>query len=94
MRKYELVVIIQPDLDDVAVTGVLDSVKGFITEIGGSVDKVDMWGKRKLAYTIRKQREGNYVLFNVTLPSTGISGLEQNLRYKEAIIRHMLTYVA
>ena len=94
MRKYELVCLIQPDLDEAACNGVLDRVKGWVTESGGSVDKVDVWGKRRLAYTIRKQRESNYVLFNLTLETTATAGLEQNLRYTEPVMRHMLTLVA
>ena len=75
MRKYELVCLIQPDLDEAAFNGVLDRVKGWVTESGGSVDKVDMWGKRRLAYAIRKQRESNYVLFNLSLETTATAGL-------------------
>jgi small subunit ribosomal protein S6 len=93
MRKYELVCLIQPDLDETAVNAIIDRVKGWVTEGGGNVDKVDMWGKRRMAYAIRKQREGNYVLFNLTLPPTTLSGLEQNLRYTETVMRHMLTVV-
>ncbi len=94
MRKYELVCLIQPDLDEAAFNGVLDRVKGWVAESGGNVDKVDIWGKRKLAYPIRKQREGNYVLFNLSLDTKATAGLEQNLRYTETVMRHMLTLVA
>jgi small subunit ribosomal protein S6 len=94
MRNYELVCIIQPDLDEAAFTGVLDRVKGWVTETGGNVDKVDIWGKRRLAYAIRKQREGNYVLFNLSLEPKTTAVLEQNLRYTETVMRHMLTLVA
>ncbi|HEY5982883.1 MAG TPA: 30S ribosomal protein S6 [Anaerolineales bacterium] len=94
MRKYELVCLIQPDLDETAVTGVIDRVKGWVAETGGNVDKVDLWGKRRMAYSIRKQREGNYVLFNLTLEPQTTAGLEQNLRYTEPIMRHMLTVVS
>lgn len=94
MRKYELVCLIQPDLDETAVNGVIERVKGWIADVGGTIDKIDMWGKRRMAYSIRKQREGNYVLFNLTLSPTTTSGLEQNLRYTETIMRHMLTVVA
>jgi len=93
MRNYELVCLIQPDLDETAVNGIIDRVKGWVTESGGTVDKVDMWGKRRMAYTIRKQREGNYVLFNLTLAPTSTAALEQNLRYIETVMRHMLTIV-
>jgi small subunit ribosomal protein S6 len=94
MRKYELVCLIQPDLDDTAFNGIIERVQGWVAESGGSVDKVDIWGKRRLAYPIRKQREGNYVLFNVSLDTTATVGLEQNLRYTETVMRHMLTLVA
>ncbi len=94
MRKYELVCLIQPDLDEAAFNGVVDRVKTWVAESGGNVDKVDIWGKRKLAYPIRKQREGNYVLFNLSLETKSTAGLEQNLRYTETVMRHMLTLVA
>ncbi len=94
MRKYELVCIVQPDLDEAAFNGVLDRVKSWVAESGGTVDKVDTWGKRKLAYGIRKQREGNYVLFNLSLQPNTTAALEQNLRYTETVMRHMLTLVA
>jgi small subunit ribosomal protein S6 len=94
MRNYELVCIVQPDLDEAAFNGVLDRVKGWVTESGGSVDKVDVWGKRRLSYQIRKQREGNYVLFNLSMQPTTTAALEQNLRYTEPVMRHMLTLVA
>ncbi len=93
MRNYELVCVIQPDLDEAAFNGLLDRVKGWITDSGGSVDKVDIWGKRRLAYEIRKQREGNYVLINLSLIPTATAALEQNLRYTETLMRHLLTTV-
>lgn len=94
MHKYELVCVIQPDLDETAFNGVLDRVKGWVTESGGNVDKVDVWGKRKLAYQIHKHREGNYVLFNLSLKPASTAALEQNIRYTETVMRHMLTLVA
>ena len=93
MRKYELVCLIQPDLDETAVNGVIDRVKGWVAEGGGNVDKVDLWGKRRMAYVIRKQRESNYVLFNLTLSPATTPALEQNIRYTETVMRHMLTAV-
>jgi len=93
MRKYELVCIIQPDLDETAFTGVVEKVKGWIGEGGGTVDKVDVWGKRRLATVIRKQRDGQYVLLNVTMPSKATAELERNLRFLEPVMRHMLSVV-
>jgi len=91
MRKYELVCIVQPDLDETAFRGAIERVQGWITESGGSVDKVDVWGRRRLAYPIRKQRDGQYVLLNVTLDPKSTSDLERNIRFLETILRHMLT---
>ena len=93
MRNYELVCVIQPDLDETGLNGVVDRVKEWITESGGNVEKVDIWGKRRLAYLIRKQREGYYVLLNLSLPSNATSELERNLRFMEPVMRHMLTSV-
>lgn len=93
MRNYELVCVIQPDLDENAFNGVLDRVKGWIAESGGNVGKVDVWGRRRLAYEIRKHREGQYVLLNFSLNPAAASELERNLRYQETILRHMLSLV-
>jgi small subunit ribosomal protein S6 len=93
MRNYELVCVIQPDLDETGLNGVIDRVKEWITEAGGKVEKVDVWGKRKLAYLIRKQREGHYILLNLSLPSKATMELERNLRFMEPVMRHMLTAI-
>ena len=93
MRKYELVCVVQPELDETAFKGVVDRVSSWITETGGSVDKVEVWGRRRLAYQIRKQREGQFVLLNVTLDPKSTSGLERNIRYLETVLRHMLSAV-
>ena len=93
MRNYELMCIIQPDLDETAFNGVIDKVKGWITEAGGSVDKAEVWGRRRMAYSINKHREGQYVLLNVSMSPAATSGLERNLRYQESIMRHMLSVV-
>ncbi len=93
MPKYELVCIFHPDLDETAFNGVIEKVRGWISESGGSVDKEDVWGRRRLAYAIRKQREGQYVLMNISLPAAAIAGLEQNLRFLESLLRSMITMV-
>jgi small subunit ribosomal protein S6 len=93
MRNYELVCIVQPELDETAFKAVVDRVSSWVTEAGGSVDKVDIWGRRRMAYQIRKQREGQYVLMNVTLDPKATSELERNIRYLETVLRHMLSTV-
>ncbi len=93
MRRYELVCIVHPDQDEAAFTALIEKIKGWVVESGGTVDKVDVWGRKRLAYIIRKQKEGQYVLFNITLPPEATAVLDQNLRFLEAVIRYMLTMV-
>ncbi len=93
MREYELVFIVHPELDDTALKDVVEKVKGWITEAGGTVSKVDLWGKRKLAYPIRKQKEGQYVLFLTEMEPTFGATLERNLRFLEPVMRFLLTSV-
>ena len=90
MRNYELVCIFQPELDETAFKGAVERVSNWVTEAGGSVDKVEIWGRRRLAYQIRKQTEGQFVLLNITLNPKATSGLERNIRYLETVLRHML----
>ena len=91
MREYELVFIVHPDLDETALTDVVEKVRGWITEAGGSVSKVDPWGKRKMAYAIRKQKEGQYVLFTTQLEPAFVATVERNLRFLEPVMRFLLT---
>jgi small subunit ribosomal protein S6 len=93
MRAYELVFIVHSDLDENATNEIVERVKGWITEAGGSIDKVDPWGKRKMAYPIRKQNDGQYFLFTVQLPPTFIAELERNLRFVEPVMRFLVTAV-
>ena len=93
MRNYELVCIFQPDLDETAFKSAVERVSGWITEAGGNIDKLEVWGRRRLAYIIRKQTEGQYVLLNISLDPKAASGLERNIRYLETAMRHLLTVV-
>lgn len=93
MRNYEVVFIVQPDLDETALTGVVDRVKGWITEAGGTIGNVDMWGKRRMAYAIRKQREGQYVIVKAEMAPTYTTELERNMRLFEPVMRFMVTAV-
>jgi small subunit ribosomal protein S6 len=94
MREYELVFIIHPDLDEAATNDALERIKGWITEAGGSVDKVDAWGKRKLAYPIRKQNNGQYFLLNIHVAPGFVSELERNLRFLEPVMRFLVTSIS
>lgn len=91
MRSYELMFIVHPDLDESEFNEVVDKVKGWITDSGGQVDNLDLWGKRKLAYPIQKQLEGQYVLLNTQLDPTFCSDLEHNLGLQEPVMRFLIT---
>jgi small subunit ribosomal protein S6 len=91
MRTYEAVLLVNPDLDEEALNGVVDRVKSWMTESGGTITKVDLWGKRRMAYLIQKQREANYVLIIAELDPSSIAELERNLRFLEPVMRYMLT---
>lgn len=90
MRNYEVIFIVHPDLDENGLQGVVERVQGWITDSGGSVDKVDLWGKRRLAYSIRKQREGQYVYFDSQFAPEFSAELERNLRFLEPVLRHSI----
>ncbi|MHB8133453.1 MAG: 30S ribosomal protein S6 [Anaerolineaceae bacterium] len=91
MRNYELLVVLQPDLDETALNEILTKINGWVTEAGGKVEKTDNWGKRRMAYHIRKQREGLYVLFLLNMLPSVTNDLERNLRFLEPVMRHMIT---
>ncbi len=90
MNTYEIVFIVHPDLDETAFNGVVDKVKTWITEAGGSIAKVDLWGKRQLAYSIRKQSAGQYVLVEASMKPAYTTELDRNLRFFEPVLRHMI----
>lgn len=94
MRNYEVVFIAQPDLDETNLKSIVEKVSGWITESGGSVSKVDIWGKRRMAYAIRKQREGIYVLVHAQMAPTFTGELEHNLQFLEPVMRFLITVVA
>ena len=93
MRNYELVCIVHSDLDENAFKGVVEKVSNWVTEAGGTVEKIDVWGRRRMTYVIRKQREGQYVVLNISLPTAAAAELERNIRFQESILRSMLTVV-
>ncbi len=90
MRDYELVFVVRPDLDENAFNDVINRVRGWITEQGGEISKTDLWGKRKLAYPIRKQTEGQYVLMETKMTPEFGATLERNLRILEPVMRFLL----
>jgi small subunit ribosomal protein S6 len=91
MRQYEVAFIAHPELDEEGVTTLTEKVQGWITTPGGTVEKIDRWGKKRLAYEIRKLRDGHYVLIYATMNASGPAEVERNLRLNEQFLRFMIT---
>ena len=87
MRKYEIMVIIDPDVDERQVSPLMDKHLKTITEAGGTVDNTDVWGKRRLAYEIRKKPEGIYVILNVTAEPATVKEMDRLMTIDEQIMR-------
>jgi small subunit ribosomal protein S6 len=87
MRNYEVGVIVHPEVNPDALNTLMEKIKGWIAESGGSITKVDQWGKRRMAYAIRKQQDGQYLFLYADMPATATAVLERNLRLTEQILR-------
>ena len=90
MSNYEGVFIINPELSNDAAKGIVAQLQDFISKNGGRVDGLQEWGKRRLAFKIRKKHEGNYVILNFQLDSQQTKKLEQSLRLNDQILRYLL----
>ena len=86
-HQYELMVILNPEIDERTVAPSLDKFLKVITNDGGSIDKVDIWGKRRLAYEIQKKTEGIYAVVNFTATSAATNELDRQLNLSETIMR-------
>jgi small subunit ribosomal protein S6 len=87
MREYEVMVIFDPDTEERTVQPTLDKHLKVITKGGGTVDNVDIWGRRRLAYEIRKKPEGIYAVINLTAEPKDIQELDRQFTINEAIMR-------
>jgi small subunit ribosomal protein S6 len=90
MREYELTFIVRPEVDQEGLTAVIGEVQNLVESSGGTVQKVEPWGLRRLAYPIQRVREGQYVFMGVCLEPTGVAELERSLKLKETVIRHLI----
>ncbi len=91
MREYEVIFIVHPDLEEAAFKDIVERVSGWVATDGGTVNKLDVWGKRTLAYPIRKKTEGQYVLLNASIPPERAILIERNMRLTEPIMRFLVT---
>ena len=90
MRKYETIFILHPSLDEEAVKVNIEKFKGVIENGGGTVENVDFWGKRKLAYEIAKVNEGFYTLINFEANTELPKELDRVFRITDGVIRHIV----
>ena len=90
MKAYELLFFVNPALDPETRLAVMKRIDTTIAEGNGTVDKVDEWGKRKLAYEINNITEGDYTLINFHADPTQIAELDRVLRITDAVERHMI----
>jgi small subunit ribosomal protein S6 len=87
MRHYEMMIILDPELEERTVQPSLDQFLTVIQTSGGSVDKVDLWGRRRLAYPIDKKSEGIYAVVDMTSEPDPMRELDRQLNLNEAILR-------
>jgi small subunit ribosomal protein S6 len=93
MRRYELMLVLRPDLPDEKVQGTLERTARAIAAGGGQIVKQAPWGRRRLAYPIDHHREGSYYVTLFEAPATAITELERGLLISEEVLRHLVTRV-
>jgi small subunit ribosomal protein S6 len=89
MRIYENLFIVKPDATEEEIDGLIEQLSKNVTTSGGTIDKVDKWGKRRLAYRVEKQREGFYVLMQFTAEASTVHEFERRLRVQDSIIKFL-----
>jgi small subunit ribosomal protein S6 len=87
MRRYEMMIILDPALEERTVQPSLDQFLKVVTTAGGSVDKVDVWGRRRLSYEIDKKSEGIYTVIDLTADPDAVKELDRQLNLNEAVLR-------
>ncbi len=90
MRDYEVLYIVRADLDDDKVQEVVKRVNTLIERSGGAAERTNLWGKRKLAYEVKHQKEGSYVLQDFRIDPQRIPELEAALKITEEVLRHLI----
>ena len=90
MTNYEVMFIINPTLEEEKKNTVVEMVQGIITDNGGEVSNVDVWGMRKLAYLIEKKSEGYYVVIEFKAGTDLPKELDRRLRISDNVMRHMI----
>ena len=91
MRRYELMLLLRPDLEDDKLQAAVEKVTRAIVNGGGSLSKVSPWGKRRLAYDIGRHREASYFLIHFDIEPSQVREIERGLLISEEILRHLVT---
>ena len=91
MRRYELMLLLRPDLEDDKLQAAVEKVTRAIVNAGGSLSKVSPWGKRRLAYDIDRHREASYFLIHFDIEPSQVRDIERGLLITEEILRHLVT---
>ena len=91
MRRYELMLVLRPDVADDKAQAVIDRTTRQIVASGGQIVKVAPWGRRRLAYQIDRYREGSYHIVLFEAPGDALTELERTLQITEEVIRHLVT---
>ena len=86
-RQYEVLVILDPELDERTVAPSLDTFLNVVRQDGGTVGKVDIWGRRRLAYEINKKSEGIYAILDINATPASVSELDRQLGLNESVLR-------
>ena len=87
MRRYEVMVILDPELDERTVEPSIDQYLNIVRKEGGTVEKLDIWGRRKLAYDVKKKAEGIYAVIDLTAEPAVVKELDRQLTQNESILR-------
>jgi small subunit ribosomal protein S6 len=87
MRRYEVMVILDPELEERTVEPSLDTYLNIVRKEGGTVEKLDIWGRRKLAYDVKKKAEGIYAIIDLTAEPAVVKELDRQLTLNESILR-------
>ena len=87
MRHYELMIILDPELEERTITPSLEQFLKVVTAAGGTVEKLDVWGRRRLAYEIAKKSEGIYAVVDLTSEPAAVLELDRQLNLNEAVLR-------
>ena len=89
MNKYEMIVIVRPDVEDDARDALIEICKGILTADGGTVDNVDEWGLRDLAYEIKDYKKGYYVVVDATCTAADVAEFERLSNINASMLRHL-----